>query len=130
MGTSKRPDLWNTKNANGQGPGGYAAKGAFDGPGKGAAFSKATRNKPASATPGPGAYLEEGKSGAGAALMGTSKRTDNFAGKGEADLPGPGNYGEQYSSFSKTQRVVIGGKYKEQISATPGPGSYAANESA
>ena len=34
--------------------------------------------------------------------MGTSKRKDNFTGKGEADLPGPGNYGEAYSSFSKT----------------------------
>ena len=80
-----------------------------------------------------GAYADEAatikaKTTAGAAHMGTSKRRDNFGGKSEADLPGPGNYGEAYSSFSKTQRVPIGGKYKSPTNATPGPGSYAAND--
>jgi hypothetical protein len=58
--------------------------------------------------------------------MGTSRRTDNFVSKEEADLPGPGNYGEQYSSFSKTQNVPLGGKYKSKLSDTPGPGQYGA----
>lgn len=60
--------------------------------------------------------------------MGNTKRKDNFTTKGGADMPGPGNYGDTYSSFSKTQKIPLGGKYKNMVSETPGPGSYAAND--
>ena len=134
IGSTKRPDLWNTKNASAQGPGSYQQqKGAFE-ESKGATISKDSRFRPVSGTtagvtPGPGAYRGEAgraKPPTGAARMGTSRRTDNFVSKEEADLPGPGNYGEQYSSFSKTQNVPLGGKYKSKLSDTPGPGQYGA----
>ena len=83
-------------------------------------MSKDSRFRPVSGTtagltPGPGAYRGEAghaKPPKGAAAMGTARRTDNFTKKEEADLPGPGNYGETYSSFSKTQNMPLGGKYK------------------
>ena len=119
IGSTKRPDLWGAKNANAQGPGSYQQKGAFEET-KGATMSKDSRFRPVSGTtagltPGPGAYRGEAghaKPPKGAAAMGTARRTDNFAKKEEADLPGPGNYGETYSSFSKTQKMPLGGKYK------------------
>lgn len=126
IGSSKRPDLWNTKDAGSQGPA-YAQKGAFDKPGRGGVIGKAKRDGQVAATPGPGAYADDSagqgaKAGPGAGRIGTAKRKDHFATKEEADLPGPGNYGEAYSSFSKTQRVPIGGKYKAANHETPGPG--------
>ena len=131
IGSTKRPDIWNTQNVNPQGPAYNTKGGAFDNAdGKGARFSKASRNKQVESTPGPGAYVGEGSflKGAGAGRIGNTKRKDHFTSKGVADLPGPGNYGEAYSSFSKTQKIPLGGKYKTLVNETPGPGSYVAQE--
>ena len=41
------------------------------------------------------------------------------------DVPGPGNYQENTSSFAQTKGVAnMGSKYREEVNFNPGPGQY------
>ena len=77
-------------------------------------------------TPGPGQYDTGAKVkgvAAANAKIGTSKRPDLWN-KAKEDAPGPADFGENYSSFKNGKGANMGGKYKEKISDTPGPGQY------
>ena len=56
--------------------------------------------------------------------MGTTQRADIWGTekkKAEA-MPGPGEFGDTYSSFKTGKGVAFGGKYKNTVNSTPGPG--------
>ena len=82
-----------------------------------------------SLTPGPGQYnnaISLKKATAGAARIGTASRPELWHQKGKEDAPGPADFGENFSSFKAKGGAVIGGKHKERVSETPGPGAYQA----
>lgn len=77
--------------------------------------------------PGPGQYDADRnrfKAQGATAKMGTSSRADLWGAdkkKTEA-TPGPGNFGDTYSSFKAGKGVPFGGKYKSNVNSNPGPG--------
>lgn len=40
------------------------------------------------------------------------------------DVPGPGNYLEDTSTFKRSQKITMGEKYRDQVNQNPGPGQY------
>ena len=42
--------------------------------------------------------------------------------------PGPGNFGDSYSSFKTGKGRTFGAKTAKKVDATPGPGQYASPE--
>ena len=77
--------------------------------------------------PGPGQYSGDpnmNKNSAANGKISQAQRPDIWAGSNN-DLPGPGNYAEQPSTFGTTKGAAsMGGKYKEERNYNPGPGQY------
>ena len=62
--------------------------------------------------------------------MGTTQRPDIWGAekmKQEA-TPGPGNFGETYSSFKTGKGRSFGAKQNKKVDSTPGPGQYSSPE--
>lgn len=129
MGTTQRADLWGADKQRQEatpGPGNFGDTYSSFNTGKGVPFGgkyKAVQNT----TPGPGSYqAAKSKAVVGNAKIGTSKRADlwNSTRTAKDGAPGPADFGDNYSSFKTGKGAVIGGKYKDKPSDTPGPGQY------
>ena len=99
------------------GPGNYVDNTDTFGRGKGAGFG-AKYKSPTNSNPGPGQYnADRNKFKASISKgvkMGTTQRADLWGSnkKKMEDTPGPGNFGDTYSSFKTGKGASFGGKYK------------------
>ena len=130
LAKADRQDLWDAETKDDRpGPGQYvdetntfgkAAKGANMG-----SKYKAEVNQ----NPGPGQYTvndDVTKTGSSNQRMPKAKRQEIWESQTKNDVPGPGNYSENTSSFAhiKGGAAGMGSKYRPEVNQNPGPGQY------
>ena len=85
--------------------------------------------------PGPGDYDTSNDqmtkiSARGVAISQAERKELWIEQRGGADMPGPGNYTEQRSTFGQTNNAfTMGAKFDEKVNSNPGPGQYDADAS-
>ena len=76
--------------------------------------------------PGPGQYDSNDiavKTSVQTATINQAERQDLWSEQKGADMPGPGNYTDQKSTFGQTHNApTMGARIEERINMNPGPG--------
>lgn len=136
IGSAKRAELWQ-KETKGEvpGPGNYADEtNTFGKAAKGVANMGSKYKAETNLNPGPGQYdadPNKNKRQAPNTKVSQAQRQDLWADQSRQDLPGPGNYAVEASSFKDSRGGAnnMGSKYKPEVNMNPGPGQYDADAS-
>ena len=135
IGSSSRQDHWVERSQSAQpGPGKYTdqstgigrvVQGGYMGSKQKASF--------ANSNPGPGQYESNEtitKMSVKQVAINHASRQELWAEQKGAQMPGPGNYADQKSTFGQTHNApTMGARIEEKVNMNPGPGQYNADAS-